>query len=423
MIKDIILPSLGEGITEGTVISVLVQKGDEVSLQQGIIEVETDKVALEVPVEDEGIIEEIFVEEGTAIKVGECIATLKVSLDTNKTAVTSPTVHKVDNTPLKNKATDTTILEKETTSNTFIATKTSTNRFFRASPLARKLARELGVAIDTIKYDGGRVRVKDVKNFVKNKLTTPLKNKPLVKPLPDFSKWGAVDRKKLSPMGNAVLKNMEYSWATIPHAWIHESVDITRIEASRQKHKAQVKKAGASLTITSLLVKVCAIALKEHPIFNSSLDSFTKKIIYKKYYNIGIAVDTERGLLVPVLKNADKKNLLEISQNLTQLSQDALLKKTSIEDLEGATFTISNLGGIGSTGIMPIINAPEVAILGVGASKMEPKWDGTKFKPCLIAPLTIAFDHRVINGADALRFLRTIKELLEKSFTINLSST
>ncbi len=423
MIKDIILPSLGEGITEGTVISLLVNKGDAVDEQQGIVEVETDKVALEVPVEDAGIIEEILVADGDIIQVGQIIGKINIASDTKE--IVSLKIDKVEEIPLKNVAVIQKTPQQETVkriqSTTDLSLKNyKTNRFFRASPLARKLARELGVAIDTIKSDGGRVRVKDVKNFVKNRLSTVGESKPIQKPLPDFSRWGTVDRKKLTPMGSAVLKNMEYSWVTIPHAWINEKVDITDIEASRQKHKAQVNEAGGSLTITSLLVKICTLALKKHPIFNSSLDSASKEIVYKDYYNIGVAVDTDRGLLVPVLKNTDTKNLTEISQDLTNLSQAAKAKKTTIENLEGATFTISNLGGIGSTGIMPIINSPEVGILGIGASSLEPKWNGTEFKPRLMTPLTIAFDHRVINGADALRFLRTIKELLEDPFPIFL---
>jgi len=299
------------------------------------------------------------------------------------------------------------------------------DKSFRASPLARKLARELGIAIETIKYDGSRVTIQDVKTFVKNKNTKNISSSgnnsiSFQKPLPDFSKWGSVEKEKLSSMGKATLKNMQYSWSAIPHAWISEKVDITNLENSRQKHKSQVKETGGSLTITSLLVKACTIALQKHPIFNSSLDINSNEIIFKNYTNIGVAVDTDRGLIVPVIKNTNYKNITEISQDLTLLSQNAKSRKTKIEDLEGATFTISNLGGIGSTGIMPIVNSPEVGILGVGASTHEAKWEGNTFKPRLIIPITIAFDHRIINGAHALRFLMTLKNLLEDPFLMVL---
>ena len=427
MIKDIILPSLGEGITEGTVISLLIQEGEQVDVHQSIIDVETDKVALEVPIEYSGIVEEILVAEGDVIEVGQVVAKIKVSSDAeidlndNSEAQKSAIEESIEEIIIHEET-----LEKAEDTVEIQITSTNKDKNFRASPLARKLARELGISIETIKYDGSRVTVQDVKTFVKNRNTervvSPSSNNniSIQKQLPDFSKWGITKREKLNGMGKATLKNMQYSWSTIPHAWISEKVDITDLEVSRQKHKAQVKQAGGSLTITSLLVKACTIALQKYPIFNSSLDVTSNEIIFKDFINIGVAVDTERGLIVPVIKNTHQKNITEISQDLTLLSQNAKSRKTKIEDLEGATFTISNLGGIGSTGIMPIVNSPEVGILGVGASAYEAKWDGNAFKPRLIAPITIAFDHRIINGADALRFLMTIKSLLEDPFLMIL---
>lgn len=429
MIKDIILPSLGEGITEGTVIGLLVQKGGLIDAEQGIIEIETDKVAFEIPADYSGVVEEILVAEGDVVQVGQIVAKIETSSDTeNNTSNDSPIEKSTIETSIEEIIVQKEPLNKVEESvekQAIITNKKSTkDRSFRASPLARKLARELGIAIEIIKYDGSRVTVQDVKTFVKNKNTdsgvSSSNNISFQKSLPDFSKWGTLEKEKLNGMGKATLKNMQYSWSTIPHAWISEKVDITDLEVSRQKHKVQVKQAGGSLTITSLLVKACTIALQKHPIFNSSLDVNSNEIIFKDFINIGVAVDTDRGLIVPVIKNTNQKNITEISQDLTLLSQNAKSRKTKIEDLEGATFTISNLGGIGSTGIMPIVNSPEVGILGVGASTYEPKWDGNEFKPRLIAPITIAFDHRIINGADALRFLMAIKSLLEDPFLMVL---
>lgn len=427
-IENIILPSLGEGISEGTVITVFVKKGDSVDEQQGIIEVETDKVALEVPVDFSGIVEEMLVEVGSVIKVGETIARIKVATKTDEqSAITEIKEDVITTEVVTKKVIETAVIEEV---KPVISTATSVEipknaKQFRTSPLARKFARELGVDINAIDYEGSRITVQIVKDFVKAKNQNSTNgvaagNSIIQKPLPDFSKWGSFNNEKLSAIGKATLNNMNYSWATIPHAWISEKVDITDIEAARQRHKVQVKQDGGSLTITSILVKACTIALKKHPIFNSSLNASTQEIIYKNYFNISVAVDTDRGLMVPVIKNTDGKSITEISKDLAIVSQKAKTKKTTMDDLEGATFTISNLGGIGSTSIMPIVNAPEVGILGVSASTLEPKWNGTEFKPRLTMPITIAFDHRVINGADALRFLITIKGLLEDPFLMSL---
>ena len=427
-IENIILPSLGEGISEGTVITVFAKKGDSVDEQQGIIEVETDKVALEVPVDFSGIVEEMLVEVGAIIKVGDIIAKIKVETKNDEKTTTTEIVEEVAPAEVFAEKIVETVVPEEVKPIISIPTSVESpknSKQFRTSPLARKFARELGVDINSIDYKGSRITVQIVKDFVKSKNlnnthTSNTSNTISQKPLPDFSKWGTFNNEKLSAIGKATLKNMNYSWATIPHAWISEKVDITDIEAARQRHKVQVKQDGGSLTITAILVKACTIALKKHPIFNSSLDVENLEIITKNYYNIGVAVDTDRGLMVPVIKNTNDKSITEISKDLALVSQKAKSKKTTMDDLEGATFTISNLGGIGSTSIMPIINTPEVGILGVSASTLEPKWNGTEFKPRLTMPITIAFDHRVINGADALRFLMSIKELLEDPFLMSL---
>ena len=218
----------------------------------------------------------------------------------------------------------------------------------------------------------------------------------------------------------ATSKNMTTTWSQIPHAWLQEKVDITDLEAKRQIHKHQVKQKGGALTITSILVKVISKALEEFPIFNTSLDANTNEIIYKDYINVGVAVDSNRGLMVPVLRDSNTKGIVEISQDLVQLSEKVKSKKISPDELQGGTFTISNLGGIGTSAIFPLVNHPQAAILGVAASTKEAVWINNAFEPRLLMPLTIGFDHRIINGADAARFLKYVKELLEDWFLWNM---
>lgn len=224
----------------------------------------------------------------------------------------------------------------------------------------------------------------------------------------------------MSGIAQATSKNMTTAWSKIPHAWLQEKADITALEAKRQLYKGQVKEAGGSLTITAILVKVMAKALEKFPLFNTSLDERTQEVIYKSYIHIGVAVDTEKGLVVPKIENAHQKSITEIALGLSEISQKARNKKLTAQDLEGATFTISNLGGIGTTSIFPIVNFPQVAILGIAASKKEALWIEDEFQPRLLMPMTIGFDHRVINGADAARFLQYVKQLLEDWFLWNL---
>ncbi len=236
--------------------------------------------------------------------------------------------------------------------------------------------------------------------------------------MPDFSKYGTIRREKMSRIGELTAENLSYAWSTIPHAWILEKVDLTDIEAKRQQHKDVIKAKGASLTITAILAKAVAKTLLEFPAFNSSCDMDNKEIIYKDFVNMGIAVDTPNGLLVPVIMDCDKKSIFEIAQALGTVSADA--KKGKLNDIKAATFTISNVGGIGGSGILPIVNPPQVGILGVTGSNIEAVWNGTEFKPRLMMQMTIGFDHRVINGADATRFLQGVKQKLEDPFLMNL---
>ena len=303
------------------------------------------------------------------------------------------------------------------------ATATAT---LRTSPLARKRAKEFGVNLSDIRPAEGasRLSYKDVVDFVKKKLDTGGGssmgggNMPR-RPLPDFSKFGETERKALSNVGVKTSEAMSYSTNTIPHAYISEKADITRLEALRQQYKEQVKTAGGSLTMTAILTKAVAILLRRMPQFNSSIDVETNEIIYKKYINIGIAVDTPAGLYVPNIKHADQKSLTEISIDLTDIGTRTKSGKITLNDITGGTFTISNIGGIGGTNMHSIVNWPEVAILSIVAAQMEPVWNETikTFEPRLMMPMTIGWDHRVINGGDVARFMVALKQILEEPFS------
>ncbi|MFS4467238.1 2-oxo acid dehydrogenase subunit E2 [Maribacter sp. 2210JD10-5] len=415
------LPSLGEGIEKGMVISIQVKSGDTVVAEQTLMEVETDKVVVEVPSDVSGTIEEVLVAIGEEIGEGTPIIKLKSAESTQqgedeKLEVVPPkAIRTEDPIPVKNQA------------NTTEATPTnSTNKKgkFRASPLARKMAREIGIDITMVTLSNGRSRisVNDVKEYSKALNTNRTKNgTPSVEfDLPDFSKWGSIHKEHMSSIAQATSKNMTITWSQVPHAWLQEKVDITDLEAKRQEHKHQIKAKGGALTITSILVKVLAKALEEFPVFNTSLDTDANEIIYKDYIHIGVAVDSDRGLMVPIIRDADQKGILEISQDLVSLSQSVKEKKIKPEELQGGTFTISNLGGIGTSAIFPLVNHPQTAILGVAASQTEAVWRDGNFEPRLRMPLTIGFDHRIINGADAARFLKYVKTLLEDWFLWNL---
>ena len=440
--KDIVLPPMGEDVNSGTCVGILVKVGDKVEKDQPLIEVETDKVTAEVPAEIEGIITEILVKEGAEISVGAVImkidATASTGPDTSTSIEESPqvTVPVASETveseaPTANGAMTATAVLTPTMAPasvpvaqpTFTPSKNGNKGKFRASPLARKMAREIGVDINLITEAAyhNRITVQDVKSYAKNQLSQANSGvqKSTIK-LPDFSRWGPVSKTTLSGISKATSKNMTTAWSHIPHAWLQEKADITDLEKTRKKYKEEIKALGGQLTITSVLVKLVAKALSKYQVFNASFDEQTNELIEKDYYNIGVAVDTPAGLVVPVIKDADKKTLTEISIELKELSIKARERKLKADDVESGTFTISNLGGIGTTSIFPIVNHPQAAILGVASSKIEAIYNGESFEPKLIMPMTIGFDHRIINGADAARFLQFLKKGLEDWFYLSI---
>jgi pyruvate dehydrogenase E2 component (dihydrolipoamide acetyltransferase) len=291
-----------------------------------------------------------------------------------------------------------------------------------AAPSVRRLARELGVDIRRVQGTGpeGRVSPEDVQAFVRNALASPQGSGAAAVTLPDFSKWGEVERKPMSNIRRKTAEHLSHAWRVIPHVTQHDRADITALEALRKAHAPQAEKAGGKLTMTAIALKVVAAALREFPQFNSSVDLARGEIIYKKSVHVGVAADTERGLLVPVVRDVDRKGILELSSDLARLSEKARTGKLSLDEMQGGGFTITNLGGIGGVGFTPIVNWPEVAILGISRSSQEPVFVGNQFEPRLMLPLSLSYDHRVIDGADAARFLRWVAEAFEQPFVLAL---
>jgi pyruvate dehydrogenase E2 component (dihydrolipoamide acetyltransferase) len=300
-----------------------------------------------------------------------------------------------------------------------------------AAPSVRRMARELGVEIDQVTGTGasGRISVEDVKEHAKRLVTDAARGVASTpKALPDFSRWGPVERQPMRAVRRKTAEHLSAAWATIPHVTQHDLADVTALEEARKRFAKQTEAAGGALTVTAIAVKVVAAALKVFPQFNASIDMAADEVILKKYVNIGVAVDTDRGLLVPVIRDADTKNILQLSVELAQLAEKARNRKLSLEEMQGGCFSISNLGGIGGTAFTPIVNAPEVAILGISRARMEPVWDETErgrspaggFVPRLILPLSLSYDHRAIDGADGVRFLRWVVDALEHPFLLAL---
>jgi pyruvate dehydrogenase E2 component (dihydrolipoamide acetyltransferase) len=294
-----------------------------------------------------------------------------------------------------------------------------------AAPSVRRIARELGVDIWIVAGTGpgGRISMDDVKAHVK-KINEERKSQPKgdfgikQESLPDFSRFGTIERSPMSKIRTITAEHLSYAWTTAPHVTQFDKADISILEKFRKSYGPKVEKAGGKLTVTAVLIKIIALGLKKFPQFNSSIDMQKKEIIYKKYFNIGVAVDTERGLMVPVLKDVDKKDLTQISVEMNHLAEKARNKKIELDDLAGGCFTITNLGGIGGTFFTPIINSPEVAILGVSRSAYEQVYSEGAFIPRLMLPLSLSYDHRIIDGADAARFLRWVCEVLEQPFKL-----
>lgn len=454
MATEFKLPELGEGVESGTVAKILVSKGDKIEKEQTVMELETDKAVLELPSEVSGVIKEILVKEGDEIKVGQKILVLE-SEDGKEAAEAKAEEEEVEEKKAKEKAKaeqeEEKVEEEEKEAEEKAKAKEEeeveeekvkaekeektappekkreTEEVAPAAPSTRRFAREIGVDINEVPGSGpgGRISIDDVKAYAKQlnqQKAAPQRVLSGVEPepLPDFSKWGEVERKPMSNVRKKTAAHLGYAWATIPHVTQFGKADMTELEELRRRYAEKAEKAGGKLTITAILLKIVAAAMKVFPEFNASIDMEKNEIIYKKYYHIGVAVDTDRGLLVPVIRDVNQKSIIELSVELSEAAEKARNKKLSMEDMQGGNFSISNLGGIGGTAFTPVVNSPEVAILGVSRASREQVYVNDQFEPRMMLPLTLSYDHRLIDGADAARFLRWIAEAIEEPFMIVL---
>ncbi|MBZ5655028.1 MAG: dihydrolipoyllysine-residue acetyltransferase [Acidobacteriia bacterium] len=445
--SEFTLPELGENIDSGDLVRLMIAAGDRVSEGQPVMELETDKAVVEVPSNVSGVVREIKVKEGSKVKVGQVIFTLEggAPAQTEAPRKHEPVEHISGQQAARLAFQLAMKAEGKTEEQALppdqphaplqafsmplqLGKVAGTHRDpVPAAPHVRRLAREIGVDINGVQGSGpgGRISEDDVKQHAKNTLmaaaAAQLPRASFVEPeLPDFSKWGKTERVSMRGVRRKTAEHLRQAWNTVPHVTQQDRADITELEQLRARFAPRAEEAGGKMTVTAISLKVCASALKVFPQFNASIDMGKEEIIYKQYINIGVAVDTDRGLLVPVIRDVDKKNIVELAAELTQLSKKAKDRKLTPEEMEGGTFTITNLGGIGGTGFSPIVNHPEVAILGLSRSRMEPEWVNNKFEPRLILPLSLSYDHRLIDGADAARFLRWIAEAFEQPFLLSV---
>src|ERR1700737_818590 len=416
----------------------MISPGASVPEGQPVMELETDKAVVEVPSSVTGTVKEIRVKEGQKVKVGQVIFTLEggSSAQPEKTKH-APVEHISEQHEARLSVQAAIQAEGKTPAQVFLPDQPqpSAPKTFAmpeqlgkvagtehrapapAAPHVRRLAREVGVDIYEVKGSGpgGRISEDDVKARAKSLLASASARSAhgstsAPPPLPDFTRFGKVERVSMRGVRRKTAQHLWEAWTTIPHVTQQDRADITELEQLRARFAPRAEEAGGKMTVTAIALKVCASALKVFPQFNASIDMAKEEIISKQSISIGVAVDTDRGLLVPVIRDVDKKNIVELAAEMTQLSKKARDRKLTPEEMEGGTFTITDLGGIGGTGFSPIVNHPEVAILGLSRSRMEPEWVNNKFEPRLILPLSPPYDHRLIDGADAARFLRWIAE-------------
>ena len=411
---DIIIPALGD-FDSIEVIEILVVKGDIVKKEDGLITLETDKASMDVPAPESGKIESITIKEGDFVKQGDKIGKLTVNTEERDDTKTATNETEGDKSEIVAKTPKPEISNQEITSkpnhqsnNKLPKIDEASFSSAHASPSVRKFARELGVNLIDVEGTGKKFRIlkDDIKSFVKAILTGTRKEGhglPKVAAY-DYSKFGEIETKQLTKIQQISGPRLQTSWINLPHVTQHDLADITDIEAARIKLKSLKKNKNIKISPLAYVIKACAEVIKGFERINSSLSEDGKQIIIKKYINIGFAADTENGLVVPVIKDVKNKSLIEIASELMTLSKQAREGKLSLQNMEGATFTISSLGGIGGTAFTPIVNAPEVAILGLSRSSIQPIWDGGEFQPRLMLPLSFSYDHRVIDGAYAVRF-------------------
>lgn len=433
MATEFKLPELGENIKTGDVIKVLVSRGDRVEKDQPVIEVETDKAAIEVPSSVAGTVQDLLVKVGDKVQPGQVIlrveggppnggkaaAPAQAKAAEVKAPAPKPAEPKLELTPTPRQMEFPPAAAKAEP-----APASSGPAAGPASPSVRRFAREIGADLSQVRGSGagGRISIEDVKAWAKARLSAPAAagGAPAARPLPDLAKWGPVRRERLKGVRRATAEHLSHAWSAIPHVTQHDVADITDLDALRQRYAKDYEKSGGKLTITAIALKLCAFALKKFPQFNSSLDMAAGELVYKDYLHIGVAVDTEHGLLVPVIRDVDKKSVRVLAAELAEAARKARERKLALEDMQGGCFTITNLGGIGGTAFTPIVNWPETAILGISRGSTEPVFSQGSFVPRLRMPLSLSYDHRVIDGADAARFLRWLCQAFEQPMTLLL---
>ena len=423
-----LVPDLG-GAVDVEVIEISVKVGDELAEGDSLIVLETDKASMEIPVDFDGTVLDIKVAEGSKLNVGDTIAVLVTKA---KQAVAAPSAPqaKAPEAPQASVAPVATVTPAATAAvveapvtapvSQVPATNAATaSATAHAGPAVRMLARELGVDLTLVTATGPRDRLlkEDIQAFVKQKMQQPagqslqghgIEQPPAI----DFSQFGDIDRVKMSKVQRITAQNMTRSWLNVPHVTQFDHADITELEQFRKGLKAEAELKGTKVTPLPFMLKACAMALREYPQFNVSLDNDGEHMVHKHYVNIGIAVDTPAGLMVPVIRDVDKKSIWQLSEEVIAMGAKAKAKKLMPADMQGGCFTISSLGGIGGTAFTPIVNTPEVAILGVSKADMQPRWDGSQFEPRLMMPLSLSYDHRAVNGADAARFTQYLAKVL-----------
>jgi pyruvate dehydrogenase E2 component (dihydrolipoamide acetyltransferase) len=462
------VPELGENVEAADVARVLVNVGDTIKREQPVLELETDKATIEVPSSVAGVIKEIKVKKGEKVKVGAVILTVDdgasgngASSGAKAAAAPAPAAaeakkeepaaaasktetadHKILSMPQRPVTSagrpepaapvDARAPQPEPAAPAAPAARAERGPTAPAAPSVRRLAREIGVDINEVQGTGpgGRISLEDVKEQARRILSSvgaagvgaPAAAARASRALPDFAKWGEVERQPWTNIRRVTAEHLSYSWNAIPHVTQFDKADVTSLEELRKKYKGEVEKAGGNLTVTAMLVKILATAVKKFPQFNASIDPERGEIVFKKFTHIGVAVDTDRGLLVPIIRDADRKNITQIAVELQQLAQKARDRKLTVEEMSGGSMSLSNLGGIGGTYFTPIVNWPEVAILGVSRGVIEPVWNAATnaFEPRQKLPLSLSYDHRLIDGADAMRFLRWVVEAIEQPFLLSL---
>lgn len=416
---DIKLPNLGEGADSGVVVSLFVKPGDRVEKDQPILEIENEKAVASIPATASGVVDSIHVKAGDKISVGQRLLTLTGAGQgaDGQPAAAEPAKPAPAPAPAASAPT-----EAPSAPEPDVALPPVAGEPPPASPSIRRLAKELGIDLRRVRGSerGGRVVMGDLRTYIqrleklvaKASATGDQARKPKLDPV-DFAKWGPITVKPLTQLRQVIARRMSESWALVPRVTQFDEADVTGLMALRKEFVKAYEERGARLTLTGFIIKALTAILQQHPIFNASLDVTEENLVLKSYVNIGVAVDTEQGLLVPVLRDADKKNLVEISRELEDLAARARERKLALDDMKGGSFTISNQGGIGSAHFTPVVNLPEAAILGVGRGAIKPVWQNGQFVPRNLLPLTLSYDHRIIDGGSAARFMVDLVQSLQ----------